>query len=87
VCQTLLGSETNLAACASITAGLDLITTRYATSSYLNPGQTIYDGPGLTNPTTFIVPTYYGYTITPGPTYAWIYVGTDGVVINSGYCI
>jgi hypothetical protein len=86
ITMTLFGSSTDLAACASIVAGLDPIATRYSTSSYLNPGDTIYNGPGLTNPATWPVPTYYGYTITPGPIYAWAYVATNGVVINSGYC-
>jgi hypothetical protein len=84
--MTLFGSANDLAACASIVAGFDLTTTRYSTSSYLDPGETLYDGPGLTNPTNPIVPSYFGYTITPGPLYAWAYVGMDGVVINSGYC-
>jgi len=82
------GTDTQLSACADIVTGepLVLLTTRYSTNSYLNPGDTIYDGPGLTNPTTWPTPLYYGYTITPGPLYAWVYVNTSGVVTDSGYC-
>ncbi len=82
------GTDTQLEACADIVTGEPsvLLTTRYSTSSYLNTGDTIYNDPELTTPTTWPVAVYYGYTITPGPTYAWAYVGTDGVVINSGYC-
>ena len=82
------GTDTELEACADIVTGapLILLTTRYSTNSYLNPGDVIYDGPGLTNPTTFPIPVYYGYTIVPGPLYAWAYVDTNGVVISSGYC-
>lgn len=82
------GTDTELEACADIVTGEPLIslTTRYSTNSFLNPGDTIYNGPGLTNPLTFPIPLYYGYTIVPGPLYAWAYVGTDGVVISSGYC-
>jgi hypothetical protein len=82
------GTDTQLEACADIVTGEPsvLLTTRYSTSSYLNPGDTIYNDPELTTPTTWPVPVYYGYTITPGPTYAWAYVGTDGVVTESGYC-
>ena len=83
------GTDTQLAACAGIVTGppLVMVTTRYATSSYINPGQTIYNGPGLTNPLTWPVPTYYGYTITPGPLYAFAYVDTNGVVLDAGYCL
>lgn len=82
------GADTQLQACADIATGepLVLLTTRYSTSSYLNVGDTIYNDPELTTPTTWPVAVYYGYTITPGPTYAWAYVGTDGVVTSSGYC-
>lgn len=82
------GVDTQLQACTDIVTGepLVLLTTRYSTSSYLNIGDTIYNDPGLTIPTTWPVAVYYGYTITPGPIYAWAYVGTDGIVINSGYC-
>jgi uncharacterized protein (TIGR02145 family) len=79
-------SSTDLEACARIVSGLFPTVTRFSTSSYIEVGETIYDGPGLTNPLTQPVPGYYGYTITPGPLYAWVYVGTNGVVINSGYC-
>jgi hypothetical protein len=83
------GTDSQVLACAGIIGG-DLQTTRYATTSYVNPGQTIYNGPGLTNPATFPLAQYYGYIvpqIIPGPTvYAWVYIGTDGVVISSGYC-
>jgi hypothetical protein len=79
-------SSTDLEACARIVSGLFPTVTRYSTSSYLDVGETIYNGPGLTNPFTQSVPGYYGYTITPGPLYAWAYVDTNGVVINSGYC-
>jgi hypothetical protein len=79
-------SSTDLEACARIVSGLFPITTRYSTSSYLDVGETIYNGPGLTNPLTQSFPGYYGYIITPGPVYAWAYVDTNGVVINSGYC-
>lgn len=84
--MTLFGSTTDLAACASIVAGLDPTVTRYATSNYINPGQTIYNGPGLTNPTTWTVNTYYGYMVPASGLYAWIYVDTNGLVLNSGYC-
>jgi hypothetical protein len=82
------GTDTQLEACADIVTGEPsvLLTTRYSTSSYLNIGDTIYDDVELTTPTTWPVAVYYGYTITPGPTYAWAYVGTDGVVIDSGHC-
>jgi len=82
------GTDTQLSACADISTGepLVLLTTRYSTNSYLNPGDIIYDGPGLTNPTTWVTPVYYGYTITPGPLYAWVYVDTDGTVLSGGYC-
>ena len=79
-------SSTDLEACARIVSGSFPTVTRFSTSSYIDAGETIYNGPGLTNPFTQPVPGYYGYTITPGPLYAWVYVGTNGVVINSGYC-
>jgi hypothetical protein len=82
------GTDTELEACADIVTGepLVLLTTRYSTNSYLNTGDVVYNGPGLTNPMTWPTPQYYGYTIFPGPQYAWAYVDTSGVVISSGYC-
>lgn len=86
ITMIVFGTGTESSACASIIANLDLRTIRYSTSSYFNAGQTMYNGPGLTNPTTGPIATYYGYIVPVIGLYAWAYVGTDGVVINSGYC-
>ena len=84
----LFGTDTSGSACGNIIAGVEfaLRTTRYSAKSFIEAGDTLYDGPGLTNPTTSVVPVYYGYFVSGTIIAAWVYVGIDGVVINSGYC-
>jgi hypothetical protein len=90
VAQTMItfGVDNSSTACGNIIAGVEfaLRTTRYSVNSFINPGDTIYNGPGLTNPMTFTLPLYYGYFVGNSVIAAWVYVGTDGVVISSGYC-
>lgn len=82
ITTTLFGLDTVFEACAGISS--ILTTTRYVVNAFVNPGDILYNGPGLTNPATWPVASYYGYFV--GSTAAWMYVGTDGVVISSGYC-
>lgn len=90
IAQTMIlfGVDNSNAACGNIIAGSEfaLRTTRYSVNSFINPGDTIYNGPGLTNPMTFALPLYYGYFVGNSVIAAWVYVGVDGVVISSGYC-
>jgi len=80
--------NTQLEACADIATGepLVFISTRYATSSYLSPGMTVYEDEALTIPITWPEPKYYGYFKNPGTVLAWAYIDANGVVLTSGYC-
>lgn len=80
--------NTQLEACADIATGepLVFISTRYATSSYLSPGMTVYEDEALTIPITWTEPKYYGYFKNPGTVLAWAYIDGNGVVLTSGYC-
>lgn len=86
--MTLFGQPASaLEACANIASGLDIYTTRYSVNLYMQTGDILYDGPGLTNPKLSSEPLYYGYM--PGGQVffkSWIYVDTNGVVLSSGYC-
>lgn len=85
----LFGAGDSNSACANLIVGptFHLRTLRYSVNSFLAPGDTLYDGPGLTNPTVFPIPVYYAYYVNNNNNIpAWVYVGTDGVVIQSGYC-
>lgn len=80
--------NTQLEACADIATGepLVFISTRYATSSYLSPGMTVYEDEALTIPISWTEPKYYGYFKNPGTVLAWAYIDGNGVVLSSGYC-
>lgn len=91
IAQTMIlfGTDSSNEACANLIAGpgFHSQTTRYSANVYMNPGDVLYNGPGLTNPAIFPIPVYYAYypngqVFTP----AWVLVNTEGVVTDAGYC-